>query len=62
MVDNLEKALSKTSISDLISTLLHLLLITRQEAREVNDRSALRRRHFDKIKVDKGFELFVDAC
>jgi hypothetical protein len=62
MVDNLEKALSKTSVSDLISTMLHPLLITRQEVREVNDRSALRRRHIDKINVEKGFGLFVGDC
>lgn len=52
MVDNLEKPLSKTSISNQVSTMLHSLLITGQEVREVNNGSALGRRHFD-LKVEE---------
>lgn len=59
MADNLEKALGKASISNLVSNMLHPLLITRQKVREVNNGSALGRRHFDLLKLKRRFCMFL---
>lgn len=47
MVDNLEEALSEAGLSNLVSTVLHPLLITGEEISKVDDRGCLVGRHAD---------------
>lgn len=53
MIDDLKESLGEAGLSDLISTMLHPLLVARQEIRKVNDGRDLVGRHSDEFDFRK---------